>query len=326
MGSIMNIIYFPLAMILKLCYTIVNNYGIAIILFAVIAKVLLLPLAVKGEKSRRSMQKFQPKINALQAKYKNDTRNPKYNEELQKLYTEEGYNPMSGCLPTLIQLPIIMGLWNAIRKPLTYIFDLTNGTLERVFNAIKDLGGLEAVKDFAAVKDSQIGLLNAINDFRMELTELLPADFPQHIDMEFLGLNLGDTPVLGFHPSVLIPIVSALTSFLVGYLSQKINSKGNKGNSAAESAAKSANFMLYTMPIISLIMGFSFQIGIGIYWTASNILSLAQTLILPLFFKEPVEEVKVKEKKLNYNQIEKMEREKALEEKKDQNKNSSKKH
>lgn len=297
-------------MILKLCYMIVQDYGVAIILFSIIAKVLLFPLAIKSEKSRRNLQKFQPKINELQRKYKGDTKNPKYNEELQRLYTEEGYNPMSGCLPTLIQLPLIMGLWNAIRKPLTYIFDLTNGTLEKVFNVIKEAGGLENVSEFALVKDSQIGLLNAINTYREQLTGLLPEDYPEFVNMEFLGLNLGDTPTLGFNWSIIIPIVSAFTSFLVGFVSQKINNQGNTSQ-----PANNMNFMLYTMPIISLIMGFSFQIGIGIYWTASNILSLIQTIIVPKLVKDPVQEVKVKEKKLNYNQVQKMEREKALQEK-----------
>jgi len=319
---ILNIIYYPLAMILKLCYMIVNDYGVAIILFAVIAKILLFPLAIKSEKSRRGMQKFQPKINELQRKYKGDTKNPKYNEELQRLYTEEGYNPMSGCLPTLIQLPIIMGLWNAIRKPLTYIFDLTNGTLEKIFNVIKEAGGLADVSEFALVKDSQIGLLDAINNYREQLTGLLPESFPEFVNMEFLGLNLGDTPTLGFNWTIVIPIVSALTSFLVGFISQKINNQNSQSNAAQP--GNNMNFMLYTMPIISLIMGFSFQIGIGIYWTASNILSLIQTIIVPKLVKDPVKEEKVKEKKLNYTKIQKIEREKALQDEEKNNGSSSK--
>lgn len=309
--NIMVLIYYPLGKLFWLCYQVVHDYGLAIILYAVIARLCLLPVGIKSEKSRRKMQKFQPKIQALQAKYKGDTRNPKYNEEIQKLYSEEGYSPTSGCLPALIQLPVIMGLWNAIRNPLTYVFDVTG--LEKIFAKIQELGGL--VGETYSTTFSQLTLLNSINEYRAQLTELLPANFPEHIKMTFLGLNLGDTPNLAFEWGVLVPILSGVTSFLVGFLTQKINKKvdGSNGNTtAAVDPAKSMNFMLYTMPLISLVFAFSFQYGVGIYWIASNILSIAQAYIIPLLVKDKEEEKPVKEKKLNYNQIEKIEREKAL--------------
>ncbi len=309
--NIMILIYYPLGKLFWLCYQIVHDYGLAIILFAVIARLCLIPIGVKSEKSRRKMQKFQPKIQALQAKYKGDTRNPKYNEEIQKLYSEEGYSPTSGCLPALIQLPVILGLWNSIRNPLTYVFDVTG--LEKIFARIQELGGL--VGETYNINYSQLSLLNSINEYRAQLTDLLPSNYPEYIKMTFLGLNLGDTPKLAFEWGVLIPILSGVTSFLVGYLSQKINKRVDESNGVAVSGAdpaKSMNFMLYTMPLISLVMAFSFQYGVGIYWIASNLLSLGQSYLIPHLVKDKEEEKPKKEKKLNYNQIEKIEREKAL--------------
>ena len=176
MESILDIIYIPLAWIFKLCYTLVNNYGLAIILFAFIAKLLMLPLSIKGEKGRLKMQAVQPKVNALQQKYKGDTKNPKYSEELQALYSAEGYNPMSGCLPTLIQLPIILGLWNAIRRPLTYIVGLNKLTNFAIVNILSSNGvqkitdalGNTDVANFDAVskwlQTNEIRVAQALND------------------------------------------------------------------------------------------------------------------------------------------------------------------
>lgn len=308
MGSILNLIYVPLAMILKLCYYITNNYGLAIILFAFLAKLIMVPVSVKSEIGRRKMSKVQPKLQQLQQKYKNNTRDQRYMDEVQAIYREEGYSQMSGCLPTLIQFPLIMGLWNAIRNPLTYVCGMVEKTMYPIFQKLTELGvqnlgtwDLEAGKKVI----NEIAVAQGIDQFPDQLAGLLPEGF-KNIDLNFFGLNLGDKPVFGWHWTILIPIVSALTSFLVGYIGQRID---RTPGAAADPTQKSMNFLLYTMPLISLWMGFSFQIGIGVYWISSNIFALIQTLLLPLFLKEKKVEKPVKEKKLNYNQIEKMKRE-----------------
>jgi YidC/Oxa1 family membrane protein insertase len=147
---------------------------------------------------------------------------------------------------------------------------------------------------------------------------VLPDNFT-NINMDFFGLNLGSTPVMGFDLTVLIPILSGITSFLLGFISSKIN----KQPAANNPAAQNMNFIMYFMPLISIWMGFSFPVGVGIYWIFSNILGLVQILILPKFFKDTVTEVKGKEKKLNYNQIVKMEKENKTTD--DNNENDSEK-
>ena len=336
MESLLDIIYIPLAWIFKLCYMLVDNYGLAIILFAFIAKLLMLPISIKGEKGRLKMQAVQPKMNALQQKYKGDTKNPKYSEELQQLYAEEGYNPMSGCLPTFIQLPIILGLWNAIRRPLTYIVGLNKLTNFAIVNILRSSGvqkiidalGNTNLADFDAVtkwlQTNEIRVAQALNDPTVfETVKSGLADYAlKHPDsgfitdfttlnLNFLGLDLGMTPSEYINEAgsmfvwtTLLPIISGITSFLVSYLTQKINAQptpdGQKTN---------MNLLLYTMPLLSVWLAFSFQTGVGIYWIASNVLSIGQIFLLKAIVKPPKPEEKPKkEKKLNYNQIEKMKR------------------
>ncbi len=322
MGNPMDIINVPLALLLKLCYMLVNNYGVAIILFAIITKVLLFPLGIKGEKSRLKQVAMQPKINALQQKFHGNTRDPKYNEELQALYTSEGFSPFAGCLPQLIQLPIILGLWNAIRQPLTYISGLGQKTLYTVVHALYDNGVeyivtelekyavdgvLEANKVISWLKGTEIRVASILGEGSNIdlLSDVLPEGF-ELINMDFFGLNLGMTPadygLLAL--TTLIPVISGVTSFLSGFISQKINATSDNAPQNA-----SMNSILYIMPLISIWLGYSFPIGVGVYWVASNILNILQTLLLKQFVKLPEKEVKKKkEKKLNYTQIEKMKR------------------
>ena len=322
MGNLMDIINVPLALLLKLCYMLVNNYGVAIILFAVLTKVLLFPLGIKGEKSRLQQVAMQPKVNALQQKFKGNTRDPKYNEELQALYNAEGFSPFAGCLPQLIQLPIILGLWNAIRQPLTYISGLGQKTLYTVVHTLYDNGVASIVtevekyasngvldpdKVVSWLKSSEIRLATIIGEgSNMELLSgVLPENF-ELLNMSFFGLNLGMKPsdygLLAL--TTLIPILSGVTSFLGSFIIQKFNGTSDNSQNG------SMNMLLYTMPLISIWLGYSFPIGVGIYWIASNLLNMLQSLVLKLVVKPAEKEVKKKkEKKLNYTQIEKMKRE-----------------
>ena len=335
MNNILDIIYVPLAYLLKLCYMLVNNYGIAILLFALIIKVLMLPSAIKGEKSRLRMAAIQQKVQNLQQKFKGNTKDPKYNEELSKLYQEEGYNPMSGCLPTLIQFPIILGLWNAIRQPLTYISGLGQLTRYKIVEILYNSGATldNTVSSYFANSEldpSELAtrVINWLKTNEMRVAQVLAdgdnlnivknglhalkdqgvgvnPDF-ELINLNFFGLNLGYSPsdfgILAW--TTLIPIIAGVASFLMSYISTKVNAP------AGGQQQGNMNMLLYTMPLISVIMGYSFQIGVGVYWIFNSVLGIAQIFLLRAIVKPPKDDVKPqKEKKLNYNQIEKMKRE-----------------
>ncbi|MCI5802015.1 MAG: YidC/Oxa1 family membrane protein insertase, partial [Oscillospiraceae bacterium] len=137
MELINSIFGWPLGWIMWFCYLVVRNYGIALILFTLLTKLMLLPFAVKQQKSTIKMAIFKPKMDAIQKAYGNNKE--KLNEELMKLYEKEGYNPMSGCMPMLIQFPILFGLIDVVYKPLTHILRLSSAEITIATDAAKGL-------------------------------------------------------------------------------------------------------------------------------------------------------------------------------------------
>ena len=347
-SNIMDIVNVPLGLILQGINWVLNgNYGWSILVFAVLAKLLLLPSSIKGQKNQMKMQAIQPKMKRLAEKYHNDNRNPKYQEELQNLYTTEGYNPMSGCLPQLIQLPLIFGLWNVIRQPLSYICNFSDSnlynsvktmvesasnhhsieTLRKAFSAYISDGKLAEYSDKIqqALDLNEIYIADAINANRNTIDGLNEAIQQKSvINTEFLGINLGETASAHGIWSwfILIPIIAAASSFLVSFISMRMN---RTRTDSSDPTAKSMNMMMYTMPLLSLWIGYSMNVGVALYWIANNVLSLVQTLLLPKFIKQKEEVKPVKEKKLNYTQIEKMKRDEELLNGEPVNKNKKKK-
>ena len=112
-----DFIYVFLGTIMRLIYNLVNNFGVAIILFTILVRVCLLPLVIKQQKSMAHMQKMQPKLQELQKKYQYDK--DKLNEETMKLYQQHKFNPMSSCLPLFIQMPILIAIYGVIQNPIT---------------------------------------------------------------------------------------------------------------------------------------------------------------------------------------------------------------
>lgn len=269
------IIVRPLGLILLAIFKAVGSYGLAVILFALLVKLICIPLAIKGKKSMLAMSALNAELQQLQKKYANNR--VKLNDEMQKLYDKHGVNPMSGCLPQFIPLPIMMGLYYAVQQPLQYIVGLSRETVI----ALAQMIGLD---QFAGANYTvQIKIaekLNAFVDgsghFSDAVTNCLQSGetiFP--LDFHFFGLNLADTPSIS-HPSIIwiIPILSGLTAFLSSYIMQKM--QGTQ-NSAAAGQMKMLNFM---MPLMSLYFAFILPGAIGIYWIFNNVFTCVQEIIL----------------------------------------------
>ena len=265
----------PFAWLTRLFYTWTGSYGVALILFTLIVKLVLLPFQLKSKKSMLAMSAMNAELQQLQKKYANNR--VKLNEEMQKLYEKHGVSPMSGCLPNLIPLPIMMGLYYAVQQPLQYIVGLSRETVI----ALAQMIGLD---QFAGANYTvQIKIaekLNAFVDgsghFSDAVTNCLQSGetiFP--LDFHFFGLNLADTPSIS-HPSIIwiIPILSGLTAFLSSYIMQKM--QGTQ-NSAAAGQMKMLNFM---MPLMSLYFAFILPGAIGIYWIFNNVFTCVQEIIL----------------------------------------------
>ena len=212
----------------------INNYGVALILFSLIVKILLYPLQYKGKKGMLAQQRLQPKIKDIEARYKND-RNA-YNAALQELYSQNGISPMSGCLPMLLTFPIMIGLYRVIRQPLSYVFGVSKDALTALINELS-ASSAEAATALAGMVDGSA----AINEITM--MKYLPKTSEYFIDMNFLGLDLTQTPRFGFEWLVILPILSGATALLMSILSQKMQAKtlGGSQQEAPESDPETYN-------------------------------------------------------------------------------------
>jgi len=290
--GIFDLINIPLGYLFKGIYFVVGNYGWALVLFTVITKLILTPLSIKQQKSTMQMQKVQPKLAELQKKYQYDKE--KLNQETLKLYQENNISPASGCLPLLIQFPVLIALYNIIRSPLTYVIQLGKHglpTIEEVHSALTALGSTVAQAD-------QIQIAAEMKKYE---TELL-AQFPDlsFIDFNFFGLNLAQIPMANWQSLIIIiPILAGITTFLLSKITQQ--SAGNSQQTQDNPAAGSMQMMTYMFPIMTFVFSLSLPAGLGFYWIASNLYQMAQYVVLPKFVK--MEESSV-EKKEHYRERE----------------------
>lgn len=253
MGNLFaTFINYPLGAVLNYIYEFVNSYGLALVIFTIIVKTVLLPLSIKQTRSTMEMQKVQPLIQKIQKKYKNNKE--KLNEELMKVYKEHNINPAGGCLPLLIQFPIIIGLYRVIYRPLKFMLRLSE-------EKIAELGAsfnppIDAKNEIAIAKQSDL------------------------INLKFLGLDLAGTCSIS-NPSPLwsIPILAGITTYLFSYLTQKSQASNNTNAQSGQAAAMTSS-MTKIMPIMSVVICFQLPAGIGLYWIIANIYSIFQQLIM----------------------------------------------
>ena len=173
----MRILGIPLGWILHFCYSLVQNYGLALVMFTVLTRLILLPLSIKQQKGMVKMAMFRPKMEEIQKKY---AKNPqKMNEELTNLYAREGYNPMSGCLPTLIQFPILFGLIDVIYNPLTHLLRMDAATISNAVSIAQSVlgeGGMsrysKEMSVISAVAQNPAAFSSIGGDFRQPDPEL----------------------------------------------------------------------------------------------------------------------------------------------------------
>lgn len=264
MNFIYEILGTPLGYIVWALYQVFRNYGISIIIFTVILRLCLVPLAIKQQKSTAKMGAFQPLIQEINKKYANNPQ--KKNEEIQKLYSEEGYSPMAGCLPMLLQFLVLFGIIDVVYRPLTHMLHLSNDLINQ---AVGILGG----------QSSMMSQLLVVQDLQSspEKYASLGQDFVQSVqglDIHFLGLNLGVTPALT-SITILIPIIAGVLSFLQIFISMRSNPMASGMPGGA-----SMKIMMFIMPLISLWITFTVPIGVGIYWITTYLFMTVQVLVL----------------------------------------------
>lgn len=288
----------PFAWLLRVLYSLTGSYGWALVLFTLVVKLVLLPFQMKSKKSMMRMSRFQPMIKEIQTRYKNNQ--VKMNEELQKLYTEEGVNPMSGCLWSFLPFPILIALYSIIRQPITRFMLLTNETVQSLVDAVSaagaDLSSIAMMNDGVVVVKDGLTQLQAYGQISLvKVAQELGVALPEgwiNMDFGFLGLDLTVIPTdmisrittdgwaaIGV---LLIPIVSALLSFW----QSKVSMSANVSNDPNDPAARSSRMMIWMMPIMSLWIGFTLPASLGVYWIANSVLMAVQEKILNRYYKK----------------------------------------
>lgn len=283
-GTIMDVIYNFLAGIG------IETLGISIIVFTLVVRTLMLPLAFKQQKSMKEMAKIQPELKKIQDKYKDkkdQESQQKYQMEMSQLYQEHGVNPFGGCLPLLIQFPIIMALFQVLRNIPAYISKvnvLFNGIAENIYKVDGVAAYLAEKAPTLQVKDFDINNLNHVIDVIGKFSSAQWAEFTNaftslanvvgpNLDRineiyMFLGINLADKPDL-MSIGVLLPILNVGIQLLVMKTS---------GTSGADNPTQKS--MMYTMPLVTGFFVATMPAGLGLYWFASSLFQYAQQVVI----------------------------------------------
>ena len=282
MGAIFDIIAIPLGWLLKIIYDVVMNYGIALMLFTLVTKVILLPLAWKQKKSSIRMAAIQPLVNEINKKYANNME--KRQAELVRVQQENGVSASAGCLPMLIQLPILFGLINVIYEPLTHIARISSEAIASATEIVTGMG--IALSQYSP----ESTVLTTVRSNPELFSNVLTADqiaYIQDINMTFFGLDLTQIPSIK-QPSLLwiIPILSIVSMLASQIIMTKLN--GQKMDGAMK-----------WMPIYTVLMfgyfSFAMPAGVTVYWIFSSVFGILQDLVLRLFFDPEKEKAKLEE-------------------------------
>ena len=295
MGKIFGmIIVRPLGLILMGLYSLIQNYGLAIIAFTIVVNLILLPFMYHQKKNMKKMSKVSSEAQVIQKRYaKNQA---KAQEEISKLYQREGVNPMGSCLLSFITLPIMMALYYAVRKPLTFMMGLSDDTISSIAKA------LGTTFDASNV-NGQIELAKMVHENWDKVSQFAGEGLVS-IDFNFFGLDLSAVPQWNVLNALwLIPVLSGVTSMLSSIVMQKMQKVQNPNRSAQENQmASTMNTMLIIMPLMSIWIAFSLPASMGTYWIVNNVFTLVQELVLTWFivrfnkFNDDVETVERRER------------------------------
>lgn len=278
--------------LLAFLYQLINNYGLAIILFTVIIKIVLLPLSIKQQRTMKKSVELQEKMKIIQFKYKNNPE--KMNQEMMDLYKSENMSPFSGCLTAIIQMLLLLSIFYLVRAPLTYMEKIPAEEIGKYTTQLQEAGKLTSnvYPEIDIIREQQW------------LKEKNPED--PNIDriamqMNFLGLDLSKVPQQNMtdYTVYIIPVLYILSSFISIRMTTAMQQKQNKekqkdavvdGTTGKELAVREENevdtvmqtnkMMSWMMPIMSISIAFVAPLGLALYWLINNILMIIERLIL----------------------------------------------
>ena len=296
--------------ILNFLYELINNYGIAIIIFSILLRLILIPITIKQQKTMKKNAKMQEKMKEIQIKYKNNPE--KLNQETIELYKKENMSPFSGCFSAILQILIILSVFWLVSQPLTYMKKIDKQVIEEYnIKIIEENNGQKAtypeIEIISRIEneykeiDNQLKIENIEN--KEELENKKENLNKMRINMEFLGLDLSKVPTqnLGDWKVYVIPVLYVITSFIsikITTISQnKENSKKeviiqdkDASDDMMESMGQMSNSMLYMTPIMSISIAAIAPLGLALYWLISNILMIVERVVINKFIGSKEEE------------------------------------
>ena len=292
--------------VLEFLYNIVGNYGIAIILFSVLVKVVMIPLSIKQQKTLRKNEKLQGEMKKIQFKYKNDPE--KMNQELMSLYKREGMSPFSGCLSAIIQLILLFSVFLLVRSPLTYMVKMDANVIEKMEAVVAEQGSAQnqtyqeiAVIQYIRNLESTPSVEQNENQEEFNIYDYKDQ---ANLNMDFFGIDLSQVPTqnLTNWKVLIIPVLYVISSFVSIKLTSSINNKkkqekdkklitdGNEENKEEYNPMEDANKkMSWFMPLISISIAIVAPLGLALYWLMNNILMIIERLVLNKIFDKEEE-------------------------------------
>lgn len=284
--------------ILNIINNFVGNYGLAIILFTVLIKLLMLPLSIKQQKTMKKSVKLQEQMKILQFKYKNDPE--KLNREMMDLYKKENMSPFSGCLSAIVQFILLISIFYMVRNPLTYMEKIDSTQLNVYVQQMKD-DGKEVSQAY-----SEIDIVRELE----YLKDKLPEDENLrkiNLNMQFLGLDLGKIPqqYLNDWTVYIIPVLYIISTFISMRITTSMQTKkknddviditenkdnkenpGEERNEMEDAMAQSNKMMSWMMPIMSVSISLVAPLGLALYWLINNVLMIFERLIFDKVIKD----------------------------------------
>lgn len=274
--------------VLNLIYGLVSNYGLAIILFSVLIKIIMIPLSIKQERTLRKNQKIQEEMKIIQIKHNGNQE--KINQEMMELYKREKMNPFGGCFSIIIQFILLFAMFYLVRSPLTYMKKVNNDVIENQKTEIRQELGDNSI----STNYPEMSVIKYIKDKDMKDNEM-------YINMDFAGLDLSKVPQENFNDIkvFIIPVLYVISSVISIKLSTNINNKKEKEDNnkeekeqkddPTEMAAQMNKSMSWMMPILSVTISLMAPLGLALYWLVNNIIMIAERLILNKIFSKEEE-------------------------------------
>ena len=274
----------------------VGNYGLAIILFTVLIKIIMLPLSIKQQRTMKKSAKLQEQIKVLQFKYKNDPE--KLNREMMDLYKKENMSPFSGCLSTIVQFILLISIFYMVRCPLTYMERIDKTQIDTYVQQLKD-NGMSVNQAY-----SEIDIIRELDYLKEKFPDDQTLD-KINLNMNFYGLDLSKIPQqnLGDWTVYIIPILYIISTFVsmrittsmqkenkkkdgVIDITENKDEKEEEKNEMEDAMEQSNKMMSWMMPIMSVSISLVAPLGLALYWLVNNVLMIGERLVLDKIIKD----------------------------------------